>query len=149
MLQVAFARGRRIIHCNTIIATLSQHRRKPDCPAKDPILEAEGHFCDDEWSLMNLIAFSIRTKGVRNFARRLWTVFARFGITEGQTRRALRAIMESLCPYRTAPTFFIPAVVLRRHSALLAEVAGHGAEIGIHGYVHNDYCTLSESEQYK
>lgn len=91
----------------------------------------------------------MKTKGVHNFARRLWTVFARFGITEGQTRRALRAIIESLRPYRTAPTFFIPAVVLRRHPALLTEVASQGAEIGIHGYVHNDYRTLSESEQYK
>src|SRR5581483_5413506 len=31
---------------------------------------------------MNLVSFSLRTKGMGNFARRLWTVFTRFGITE-------------------------------------------------------------------
>jgi peptidoglycan/xylan/chitin deacetylase (PgdA/CDA1 family) len=47
------------------------------------------------------------------------------------------------------PTFFIPAVVLDRHAKLLAEIADHQAEVGIHGYVHNDYRTLSHAEQYK
>ncbi len=31
---------------------------------------------------MNLVSFSIRTKGLHNFARRLWSVFIRFGISE-------------------------------------------------------------------
>jgi peptidoglycan/xylan/chitin deacetylase (PgdA/CDA1 family) len=47
------------------------------------------------------------------------------------------------------PTFFIPAVVLRRHPTLIAELARHGTEIGIHGYVHNDYRLLNRSEQYE
>lgn len=97
---------------------------------------------------MNLVSFSIKTKGIHNFVRRLATVFTRFGFTEMQTRRALRTVVESLQEYQAAPTFFIPAVVLGRHPALLAEIAGRGAEIGIHGYVHNDYRTLSGHEQY-
>jgi peptidoglycan/xylan/chitin deacetylase (PgdA/CDA1 family) len=98
---------------------------------------------------MNLVAFSIRTKGARNFARRLGTVFTRFGFSERKIRRALHSIAESLQQYDGAPTFFIPAVVLERHPALIKEIAREGAEIGIHGYVHNDYRTLSEGEQYK
>ena len=98
---------------------------------------------------MNLVSFSIKTKGVHNFARRLWTVFTRFGISEARTRKALHAIVDSLRSYHSAPTFFIPAVVLRRHPALIAEIANQGAEVGIHGYVHNDYRTLSAGEQYK
>jgi peptidoglycan/xylan/chitin deacetylase (PgdA/CDA1 family) len=98
---------------------------------------------------MNLVSFSIKTKGVHNFARRLWTVFTRFGISEGRTRRALHAVIDALRQYDGAPTFFIPAVVLRRHPALIMDVASCGAEIGIHGYVHNDYRCLSEVEQYK
>jgi peptidoglycan/xylan/chitin deacetylase (PgdA/CDA1 family) len=97
---------------------------------------------------MNLIFFSIKTKGIHNFARRLATVFTRFGFTEMQTRRALRTVVDALQEYQASPTFFIPAVVLARHPALMAEIAGYGAEIGIHGYVHNDYRTLSGSEQY-
>jgi len=98
---------------------------------------------------VNLVFFSIKTKGAHNFARRLTTVFSRFGFTSRQTRRALFTYIESLEPFHAMPTFFIPAVVLGRHPPLLAEIAGHGAEIGIHGYVHNDYRTLSQGEQYK
>jgi peptidoglycan/xylan/chitin deacetylase (PgdA/CDA1 family) len=98
---------------------------------------------------MNLVSFSIKTKGVHNFARRLWTVFTRFGITETRTRRALFTAVETLRQYDAAPTFFIPAVVLRRHPTLLAEISRCGAEIGIHGYVHNDFRSLCKAEQFK
>src|SRR5579884_1969535 len=98
---------------------------------------------------MNLVAFSIKTKGVHNFARRLRTVFTRFGFTEAQTRRALQAIIDTLRSYNAAPTFFIPAVVLQRHARLIAGIARLGTEIGVHGYVHNDYRTLTNYEQYK
>jgi len=96
---------------------------------------------------MNLVSFSIKTKGAHNFTRRLWTVFTRFGFSEAQTRRALHTVINALHQYNAAPTFFIPAVVLRRHPNLLVEIAHRGAEIGIHGYVHNDYRTLSKVEQ--
>ncbi len=98
---------------------------------------------------MNLVSFSIKTKGVHNFARRLWTVFARFGVSERQTRTALNTLVDVLHTYHAAPTFFIPAVVLNRHPRLIAEIAERGAEVGIHGYVHNDYRTLSKQEQYQ
>ena len=98
---------------------------------------------------MNLVAYSIRTKGVHSFARRLGTVFTRFGFSEASTRRSLHTIIGSLQLYNTAPTFFIPAVVLRRHPSLIAEIASRGAEIGIHGYVHNDYRSLNKHKQYE
>jgi peptidoglycan/xylan/chitin deacetylase (PgdA/CDA1 family) len=98
---------------------------------------------------MNLVAFSIRTKGAHNFARRLGTVFTRFGFTEIPTRRALYTIVDALHRYNSAPTFFIPAVVLGRHSSLIAGIARDGAEIGIHGYVHNDYRTLNKDQQFR
>lgn len=98
---------------------------------------------------MNLISFSIRTKGAHNFALRLMTVFTRFGFSETRIRRALHSTAASLRQYKAAPTFFIPAVVLQRHSALIAEIACLGTEIGIHGYVHNDYRTLNKNEQYE
>ena len=96
---------------------------------------------------MNLVAFSIRTKGLSNFSRRLWTVFTRFGVTPGPTRRALFSIVDGLRRYDAAPTFFIPATVLRRNPGVIAEVAGSGAEIGVHGYVHNDYRSLTRTAQ--
>ncbi len=98
---------------------------------------------------MNLVSFSIKTKGVHNFARRLWTVFTRFGFSEGQVRKSLYELIDCLRQYNAAPTFFIPAVVLRRHPKLIKGIASSGAEIGIHGYVHNDYRTLNKDEQYQ
>lgn len=98
---------------------------------------------------MNLVAFSIRTKGLHNFTRRLWTVFSRFGFSERRIRKALYAIIDTSRQYSTAPTFFIPAVVLHRHPKLIAKIARDGTELGIHGYVHNDYRFLTEEEQYK
>ncbi|MGH2496055.1 MAG: polysaccharide deacetylase family protein [Ktedonobacteraceae bacterium] len=97
---------------------------------------------------MNLVAFSIKTKGVHNFTRRLATVFTRFGFSEAQTRFGLHSIVDSLRQFDGAPTFFIPAVVLERHPALISEIARSGAEIGVHGYVHNDYRTLSRNQQF-
>ncbi len=98
---------------------------------------------------MNLISFSVRTKGIHNFLRRIGTVFTRFGFSERRSRRALYAILTSLKQVDAGPTFFIPAVVLNRHPRLIAEIARQGAEIGIHGYVHNDYRTLTEKQQYQ
>ena len=98
---------------------------------------------------MNLVAFSIRTKGAHNFSRRLWTVFARFGISDARTRRTLLSILATVRKYGGSPTFFIPAVVLRRHPELIHEIALCGAEIGTHGYVHNDYRALSDAGQHQ
>src|SRR5947208_51225 len=98
---------------------------------------------------MDLISFSIRTKGMRSFVRRLHTVFSRFGFSETRTRRALYTVIGLLQPYHGAPTFFIPAKVLRRHPGLIAEIQCRGAEIGVHGYVHNDYRSLNEEKQYR
>src|SRR5438270_12781062 len=86
-------------------------------------------------SFMNLVSFSIRTKGLHNFARRLWTVFTRFGVSEKQTRRRLFSIMKALQSYQSAPTFFILAVVMRRHAGLLAVLIGWVEGVGLHGYV--------------
>jgi peptidoglycan/xylan/chitin deacetylase (PgdA/CDA1 family) len=97
----------------------------------------------------DLVAFSIKTKGTRNFGRRVWTAFTRFGVSEGRARRGLHAIVDSVQRYGAAPTFFIPAVVLQRHPKLIAEVAGRGAEVGLHGDIHIDYRLLSQDQQYE
>src|SRR5690348_10347115 len=98
---------------------------------------------------MNLVIFSIRTKGPHNFIRRLGTVFTRFGFTEARIQRALHAIIDTTRHYNGSATFFIPAVVLKRHPSMISTIALEGTEIGVHGYVHNDYRTLSKEQQFK
>jgi peptidoglycan/xylan/chitin deacetylase (PgdA/CDA1 family) len=98
---------------------------------------------------MNLVSFSIKTKGLHNFIRRLGTVFTRFGFTETRTRRALYTIINTVRKYDGFPTFYIPAVVLERHPKLIAGIGQGGTEIGVHGYVHNDYRTLNKEQQFK
>ncbi len=96
---------------------------------------------------MNLVAYSMKTKGGAAFGRRLWTVFTRFGLTEGRTRRSFQEIIEALRPYGSAPTFFVPAAVLERSPSLIRRAQRMGVEIGVHGYVHNDYRALPKREQ--
>ncbi|HEU5346130.1 MAG TPA: polysaccharide deacetylase family protein [Ktedonobacterales bacterium] len=96
---------------------------------------------------MNLVSYSIKTKGVLAFSRRLVTVFTRFGVSEERTRRSLDSMIEAVRAYDSAPTFFIPASVLGRSSGLIRRVQRSGAEIGVHGYVHNDYRGLSKDAQ--
>lgn len=96
---------------------------------------------------MNLVAYSMKTKGADAFARRLWTVFTRFGVSEGRTRRSLQSMVDALRPYRSTPTFFIPATVLARSPSLIRRLERVGAEVGIHGYVHNDYRALPKEQQ--
>ncbi len=96
---------------------------------------------------MNLVAYSMKTKGADAFTRRLWTVFTRFGVSEGHTRRSLQSMIDALQPYHSAPTFFIPATVLARSPSLIRRIQRAGAEVGIHGYVHNDYRALARAEQ--
>ena len=55
--------------------------------------------------------------------------------------------MEAVRPYQAATTFFIPASVLERSPGLIRRIQRAGAEIGIHGYVHNDYRTLTKEAQ--
>ena len=86
---------------------------------------------------------------MHNFARRLWTVFTRFGFSDARSRRTLLAILATVRQYGGTPTFFIPAVVLRRHPELINHIALCGAEIGTHGYVHNDYRALSDASQFQ
>ncbi len=75
---------------------------------------------------MNLVTFSIKTKGIHNFARRLWTVCTRFSFSEARTHQALHTIISSLQKYNSSPTFFIPGVILWRHPTLIAEIARCG-----------------------
>lgn len=96
---------------------------------------------------MNLVSYSLRTKGVLAFSRRLGTVFTRFGISDARTRRSLESMIEAVRLHNSAPTFFIPASVLRRSPSLIRRVQRNGAEIGIHGYVHNDYRGLGKDAQ--
>lgn len=96
---------------------------------------------------MNLVSYSLKTKGALAFSRRLGTVFTRFGISEARTRRSLESMIEAVRLYDSAPTFFIPASVLGRSPDLIRRVQRCGAEIGVHGYVHNDYRGLSKDAQ--
>ena len=73
---------------------------------------------------MNLVAFSIKTKGLQNFARRLRTVFTRFGFSEKKTRKALYTIIQSLQAYHfeCAPA----ARLFEFHAGILAMEVGLG-----------------------
>ena len=96
---------------------------------------------------MNLFSCSIKNRGVHNFACRLRTVFTRFGFLEERIRRALYAVIDALHKYDSAPTFYIPAIVLNLHVALVSAFTEDGAEIGIHRYERNGYRSLQRRNE--
>jgi hypothetical protein len=110
---------------------------------------------------MNLVTYSIRTKGAHNFVRRFWTVFTRLGVSERPIQQALHAIMDPPQQYNGAPTFIIPAVALGRCLSLIVEIARDSAEIVISqqppqqvaAFLHEQgnphvYCTLENCHVY-
>ncbi len=98
---------------------------------------------------MNLIAFSLRGKGPRNFLRRIFSIGSRFGFTSVRMERSLLIYIEALKKYGVAPTFPITAAVLQRHHTAISSFLSDGVEFAIHGFTHGDYSQMSAAKQKK
>lgn len=96
---------------------------------------------------MNLIAHSIASKGTIAFIRRLGSVAWRFQLGSTKAERSLGAYLSTLRRHGCNATFPITAVVLQRHRELARYLHQEGVELAVHGYVHVDHTTLSESAQ--
>ncbi|HZP61283.1 MAG TPA: polysaccharide deacetylase [Opitutaceae bacterium] len=44
-------------------------------------------------------------------------------------------------------TFFVPGYIAEQHPRMVEAIAGHGHEIGLHGYLHEKLAGLSEAEE--
>jgi len=60
---------------------------------------------------------------------------------------AVPRILNILDRHGLKATFFIPAWVAQRFPQRVKEIHNRGHEIGAHGYLHENFSTLSESEE--
>lgn len=65
----------------------------------------------------------------------------RFGVRQGICR-----ILELLAHYDVKASFFVPGLVAEQYPQAVAEVAEHGHEIGLHGYIHERLDELNKGE---
>lgn len=72
----------------------------------------------------------------------------RYGITSKNMKANLELLEKILDKYGCGATLPIPAAVLKRHGKqVMQEFNNQCFEFAIHGFVHNDYSTLSRHEQ--
>jgi peptidoglycan/xylan/chitin deacetylase (PgdA/CDA1 family) len=87
------------------------------------------------------------SRGVRNLAIRLPTLFRRFGLRTTKSEIHLQTLLE-VCQRHSAPlTLPVTAVTAKRHPHVVRWLALSGVELAAHGYVHNDYSALPPEEQ--
>ncbi|MGQ9603005.1 MAG: polysaccharide deacetylase family protein [bacterium] len=98
---------------------------------------------------MNRIGFIISSRGLRNSMERSFQIVNRFGITPSRMRERLRRYMEKVGEFGTSPSFPLTAVILDRNPDVAKMIKNMGAEICIHGLVHNDLSRLSFENQYR
>lgn len=96
------------------------------------------------------------SRGIGKWCARLSTIFRRYGWTPHQQITVLESYAETLKRLEIRGTFFIPAIVLKRHHGHLKGLLGTAAEVGgvgeavewgIHGYVHSDHAAMPPDKQ--
>ena len=90
-----------------------------------------------------------QSRGFKNLVRRIRTVLCRFGLTSKRFESRLNKYRIATRNFGCTPSFCVTAVTLRRHPKLIKQLSEQGIELGIHGYIHIDYKSMSAKEQTK
>jgi peptidoglycan/xylan/chitin deacetylase (PgdA/CDA1 family) len=97
---------------------------------------------------MAALKYALRNKRWASILKRTKLIVQRYGITSKNMRDNLNLFEKILDKYECGATIPIPAVVLKRHrKMMMQEFNKQCFEFAIHGFVHNDYSTLSIHEQ--
>lgn len=87
------------------------------------------------------------SRGPRNALSRLLTIVERFGFSPRKSEINLSILMDVVERHGVCPTLLITAVTALRHADIIRGLRDRGAEMAAHGYVHNDYASLSAEQQ--
>jgi peptidoglycan/xylan/chitin deacetylase (PgdA/CDA1 family) len=92
---------------------------------------------------MNLFQFSIKTKGLKNFLKRFFLIFSRFGFTGNKYIRYLRGFQELQERFCFKTSFPVTASVLDKNKK---ELSGFQSAFRflVHGFLHVDYTALAQ-----
>jgi glycosyltransferase involved in cell wall biosynthesis/peptidoglycan/xylan/chitin deacetylase (PgdA/CDA1 family) len=88
-----------------------------------------------------------QSRGPRNALTRLPTIATRFGLSARKSRGHFEELLSVTDRYGVRPTLPVTAVTARRHPELVRWLQDRGVEVAAHGYVHNDYKSISAVEQ--
>ena len=87
------------------------------------------------------------SRGPRNALTRLFTIVERFGISPRKSEVNLSTLMGVVERHGVRPTLAVTAIATLRHPDIMRALQDRGAEMAAHGYVHNDYASLSAEQQ--
>lgn len=90
---------------------------------------------------------AVGAKGAFKVFERILFIMGRYGLSPGKIDQALEQFVGILSYYESSATFPTPALVVRRHPAIIQKYQAKGIEIALHGLKHIDYSKLSYDEQ--
>ncbi len=70
----------------------------------------------------------------------------RYGVYPAKATARIRHCVSELQKFDCRPTFFVPAIVVRRNLRFIRELNERGCEIGVHGYQHLDLKSYTAGE---
>ena len=79
-----------------------------------------------------------KKRGTRFIFTRAKKLAERYDFNPGKAISRIRYCVGKLSEYGCHPSFFVPAIVVRRNSDFIHELQENGCEIGVHGYQHID-----------
>lgn len=77
-------------------------------------------------------------RGFKFILKRGSALLDRYGFSSAKATARVEDCLTSLAKFGCSPTFFVPAVVVRRNLPFIHSLQDHGCEIGVHGYNHVD-----------
>lgn len=94
---------------------------------------------------MNLQAW-FKKRGLRFAYQRASSLVERYGIRPQKATARIQHSVQALEECGCKPTFFVPAVVVKRNLPFIRSLQDQGCEIGVHGYQHIDLKNVPPSE---
>lgn len=84
-----------------------------------------------------------KKRGLRFILKRGSALLDRYGFTPSRTSARIKESLAAMAKFDCSPTFFVPAVVVKRNLPFIRSLQEHGCEIGVHGYNHVDLRSYS------
>jgi peptidoglycan/xylan/chitin deacetylase (PgdA/CDA1 family) len=98
---------------------------------------------------VSTIGFLSKSRDFHALLSRVLSVLGRFSIDSGKFACRLERYCAAASALGCVPTFAVTTSIMKRHSGLVKQLCGKGAELAVHGYSHIDYGVLCGEDQTK
>ncbi len=79
-----------------------------------------------------------KKRGIRFIWQRLISLLTRYSLFSGKITKPINTCVAILAEFDCEPTFFVPAVILKKYPKFILKLKDAGCEIAVHGYHHID-----------